>query len=140
MESSKSILLPVIVLFLGILFILLGILEGDAEVALFLFIPVIYGAGIYLLIGILLVFLSFMLFFVLPFARVSRSRRDELERVAYEDLSENKETESSFGGVIFIGPIPIVFGKDASTTKKMMWIGLAIALILIFLYLMIFFL
>ncbi|MEF8874622.1 MAG: DUF131 domain-containing protein [Candidatus Thermoplasmatota archaeon] len=140
MGLIRNILAPAIVLFLGILFIVLSIIQGNAEVALLLFIPVIYGAGIYLMIGIVLIFLSFILFFVFSFSDTYKKSHRRMKKEVYEDPTESKETESSYGGVIFIGPIPIVFGKDASTTKKMMWIGLVIALILVFLYIMIVFL
>lgn len=140
MDLTKSFLIPMMVLFLGMIFILLGILEGDANIALFLFFPVIYGTGIYLMLGILLIFISFLLFFIFPFRTRYTSHRGRSEKNFSYNRQEEKELGSTYGGVIFIGPIPIFFGKDVSTTKKMMWIGLVIALILAFLYLMIIFL
>ncbi len=131
MNINKRLVVPLSVLFIGILLVVLSVFEGDAEIALLLFIPVIYGSGIFFIMGILLLFLSFILFFVFS--------AGSLQRVPHQRKGAYKKTESSYGGVIFLGPIPIVFGKDKSITKKMMWIGLVIALILFFLYLMIIF-
>ncbi len=100
----------------------LSVVTGEAHVALFLFIPVIYGGGLMLLSGILMFFVSFMLFF-------------------FQGVSSNGggkgDVKSTYGGVIFIGPIPVVFGKDAGITRTMFYIGLAIASVLLLLYILI---
>ncbi|MFP4186514.1 MAG: TIGR00304 family membrane protein [Thermoplasmata archaeon] len=120
-------IIPVIVLLSGIFLVIYGVIEGDAEVALLIFIPVIYGAGIYLTGGVLMIFLSFFLFFVFSFQQV-RGRENQKVKPG------RTHKESSYGGVIFIGPIPIIFGKDKSIAKKMMYLGLLIALILAAIY------
>ncbi len=124
---------PLLVLFSGILFILIGVIQGDAHIALLFIIPVIYGSGLYLTIGILLIFLSFILFFVFSAASFKKQSDSRKDRAAYEE--SRSKTKSDYGGVIFIGPIPIIFGKDKSIAKKMMYVGLAIAVILLALYL-----
>ncbi|MBS3816105.1 MAG: DUF131 domain-containing protein [Candidatus Thermoplasmatota archaeon] len=132
MYLSKRIIPPILVLFSGILFVLLGVIEGDATITLLFFIPVISGSGIYLLIGVLLIFLSFILFFVLSTVGYSSERSGKVEERRPAEKTSKKE--SKYGGVIFIGPIPIVFGKDKSIAKKMMYIGLGIAVVLLILY------
>lgn len=136
MFPTKRTVPSLLALFSGILFILISILQGEADVALFVIIPVIYGSGIYLAIGIFLIFLSFILFFV--FSAVGLKK--EMSRKEKTDHRGKKvKTESKYGGVIFIGPIPIIFGKDKSISKKMMYVGLVIAVILLFLYFLVFY-
>ncbi len=126
MRSIKA-LLPFLIFLSGILLLFFSVFRGESEIVLLFFIPVIYGAGLFLGIGILLIFFSFFLFFLIPFA-------------GYNSKSEKRqqphqvERKTRSGGVIFIGPIPIIFGGDESTAKKMMYLGLVIALILAAIY------
>ena len=40
-----------------------------------------------------------------------------------------EKVEVSGGGIIMIGPIPIIFGSDAKTLKALLIIGIALAVI-----------
>lgn len=139
---GKLKLLSLGLLLLGILLIIYSVLEGTADVALVFIFPVIYGAGIYLASGILLIFLSIFLFFISGF-QSNPDKRSILENEPHKetnlDTLEKSETKSDYGGVIFIGPIPIVFGKDKKTARKMMYLGLILALILLAIYLVVVF-
>jgi uncharacterized protein (TIGR00304 family) len=121
--------LPLIFLILGFGLIILALFRGEANIALLLIFPIIYGSSILMFLGIILIFISFLLFFFIPFRRVPK--REKYERMGGID-EEKRETE--YGGVIFIGPIPIVFGKDKDITQKMLYLALIIALILVVLY------
>ena len=73
------------------------------------------------MIGILMIFLSFAsLFFIIPFK--DDNQPTEIQR------------DSKWGGIIFVGPIPIVMGKDRSVTRTMLYIGLIIAVIMALIY------
>jgi uncharacterized protein (TIGR00304 family) len=63
-----------------------------------------------LLLGILLIFAGFIVVFISIFAATLRSRKD---------------TEVKGGGVIMIGPVPIIFGSDAK------WATIAIVLAIV---------
>ncbi len=104
----------------GVLLVVASVVRGEASLALLLFIPIIYGGGWMMGLGILLIISSFLLLFLLPL----------------ESDSKVVKGESKYGGVVFIGPIPFVFGSDTKVAKIMMYIGLAIALILLFLYIL----
>jgi len=125
MDIRKTI--PVIVFLCGIFLVIYGAFSGEVGLAILLFIPVIYGSGIFLIGGILLIFLAFLLYFFFSFQQVTWKGGEVIS-------SERSSEESSYGGVIFIGPIPIVFGKDKSITTKMMYLGLLIASILAAIY------
>ncbi|MFO7792930.1 MAG: DUF131 domain-containing protein [Candidatus Saliniplasma sp.] len=122
----KRSMLPLILFLIGISLIILSVITGESQLALFLIFPVIYGAGLIMMIGILLIFLSFIsLFFILPF-------QDDIQPTEIQ-------RDSKWGGIIFIGPIPIVIGKDKSVTKFMLYIGLIIAVIMAVIYTLIIF-
>jgi uncharacterized protein (TIGR00304 family) len=44
------------------------------------------------------------------------------------------ENNSGFGGLILIGPIPIVFGSSPAITSTMLWAGVVLALVYLFMY------
>ncbi len=117
---------PVITFVIGICFIALSVLSGQAEFGLFLVFPMVVGGGLYLLIGVLFIIISFLIPFFISFSSKQESHK--------ENKVEKKRSETKYGGVIFIGPIPIIFGKDKSITTKMMYIGLVIAILLLIIY------
>ncbi|TGC10644.1 TIGR00304 family membrane protein [Methanolobus halotolerans] len=41
-------------------------------------------------------------------------------------------SNGEFGGVLLIGPIPIVFGSSPEITSTMLWAGVVIALVYLF--------
>ncbi len=108
---------PLILFALGLLLVAASVLRGEASIALLVFIPIIYGGGWILGLGILLIISSFMSFFFIS-----------------TDVKRTK-SQSRYGGVVFIGPIPIIFGSDQKITKIMLYIGLAISMCLLLLFL-----
>jgi len=101
----------------GITLIILAVMRGEASIALFLIFPVIYGSGFLSMIGVLLIMLSIFLLFLSPFYEL----KAHAEPVRYKEhepmLEPHKEVKekTKIGGVIMLGPIPIVFGSDKST-------------------------
>jgi uncharacterized protein (TIGR00304 family) len=41
---------------------------------------------------------------------------------------------SQIGGIILIGPIPIAFGSSPEITSNMLWLGLIVAILYLFLW------
>ena len=74
-------------------------------------------------IGLTIVFLGLILL-TLGLLLEMRKKREE---------NEEKEQKTEYGGVIFIGPIPIVFGSNKKITKTMLIIGIVIFVILLIL-------
>ena len=122
-------------LFWGISLIILGlflfafsIYLGEGGFALFLIFPVFYSTGITGLIAILLIFMGFLLIFLSPFHEITHAATHQsyYEEGKYEIHPAKKEKH--YGGVVLIGPIPIIFGSD----KNMVMISiLATILILV---------
>lgn len=112
----------------GVLLILTGIvlmawaaLEGQASFALVLVIPVLYGtgplaavAGLAIFSGVVLVFLSFI---------------RAAEGAEAEETPEGVKKE--WGGVILIGPIPIVIGSAGMLKGRRAIILLAVLSMLV---------
>lgn len=79
-----------------------GILIGETKVYLAVIIPIIETASILSVIGILLIFTAFFLWMVGTFTEPAGVR--------------NYEGKIKAGGVIMIGPVPIIFSNDKRLT------------------------
>jgi uncharacterized protein (TIGR00304 family) len=49
-------------------------------------------------------------------------------------LFSSGESNSGFGGLILIGPIPIAFGSSPAITSTMLWAGVVLAFVYLFMY------
>jgi uncharacterized protein (TIGR00304 family) len=90
--------------------------------------------SILLSFGMLMVLLGFAIVALGMLAAASRQKRPEYEQDAAqpefgEERNEKAGTEVKGGGVIMIGPIPIIFGTDRHSTEIV--IILAIILMLL---------
>ncbi|KAA0009618.1 MAG: DUF131 domain-containing protein [Thermoplasmata archaeon] len=88
--------IPFLLFIFGIILLVLGFLKGEAGGGIFIIFPFIYGTGIFSMIGIIFIFLSIFLYFLHPFKEMQ--------------ITEGYEKKS--GGIIFIGPIPIIISSD----------------------------
>ncbi len=151
-------ILPLLLLGLGILLLAMSLATGGSRIEFFIIIPFIVAEDIFSSLGILLVIVGLLSrglddagFSPFPkFGRDPRQNTSSQGQQFYHVPQEGMHQDSGYtgqvqpplqqapvqekrkvGGVIFIGPIPIVFGSDAKTTKQMMVLGLVIALILL---------
>ncbi|MFO8078116.1 MAG: DUF131 domain-containing protein [Thermoplasmatota archaeon] len=99
----------VVFLVFAALFIALGVIRGEIEVGVAVFIPFLIGSGVFAATGFLCLFIGMILLF-LSISAQWKINQD------YPINDENAvlETKSSkqMSGVVFIGPFPIVFGSD----------------------------
>lgn len=107
-----------ILFILGIFLIGASAFFGQGKIMLFFFIPVFYGAGIFAFLGILCIIASVLLMF---YSITSFSGIEE------EYLPVKQERKVKGGGIVFIGPVPIIFGSDT----KVWYIMFILALIVI---------
>ncbi|RLF52007.1 MAG: hypothetical protein DRN24_03965 [Thermoplasmata archaeon] len=123
-----------LICFIGaVVFLFFGFLNGDVKVGVFIVFPFITGSGVYSFFGTILLFLMF-LFFILGFIKSVNILNSEHFLDNDEILSVTPEKKTSFkgGGVILIGPIPIVFGSNWKIVVFLMII--AILLMILFTY------
>jgi len=112
----------------GVLTMAFAVSRGEANVYLVLVIPVIVGTGPLALLGVFLVFAGFLLTFLLwPFRFEAEPEGQDIRPVS----SEGAPPARRWGGVLFLGPIPVIFGSDPRMTRMMLLIGLVLFLALV---------
>jgi uncharacterized protein (TIGR00304 family) len=113
---------------LGIATIALALARGEASVYLVLVIPIIVGTGPLAFLGIFLVFAGFLLTFLLwPLRPNLESEGQGVLPVAREGPPPARR----WGGVLFLGPIPVIFGSDPRMTRTMLLVGVVLFVALV---------
>lgn len=127
---NKYHFLSLVFLIGAVILFIIGFLEGDIQGGIFFIFPFVVGSSIFLLIGILLIFLA-VIFYIFGFARFDFP--DKEHSVPSDEIFE-KKSRIRGGGVILIGPIPIVFGSSWKVSLFMMILGIIIIIVLLFLF------
>ena len=124
----------------GIVVVVFASARGEANLLIVLVFPVVQATGGLGALGVLLLVAGFVAsFFALPF-------RGGPEVVVpptgpSPPAPPPAATPSRrWGGVVFLGPIPIVFGSDARMTRTMLLLGIVLFLALLALTLIVVFL
>ena len=125
---NKIHVVSLVFLIVGIIFFIMGAMQGNVQGGVFLIFPFVIGSGLYAFLGILCIMLSFLLFIVGFTPR---------KTIPYEVPSQEKTLEQKptikGGGIVLVGPIPVVVGSS--------WkIAVALILAAIFLSVLIYFL
>ncbi|MBC7080740.1 MAG: DUF131 domain-containing protein [Thermoplasmatales archaeon] len=110
----------------AIISFIFAFIEGELKGGIFIIFPFIYGSGLFSFLGIIFLFLSFIMFFVGSFKRIERE-------VEYNECKETKETK---GGVILIGPFPIVISDSMKTALFLLIISMFIFIFFFLLFLL----
>ena len=123
-----------------------AVARGEARLYLVLVVPVIVGTGPLAFLGFLLVFLGFALtFFFWPFRFAPSSppaivpSRVLPESPPQEGAPPDASRSRRWGGVVFLGPIPLVFGSDPQMTRRMLILGAILFFALLILTIALFF-
>lgn len=107
---NKFYFLSLLFFILGVVFFALGVLSGEVETGFVVIFPFLIGSGIYAFLGFTFVFIA-IIFFMSGF--VSRTiGTEDIEVPGEEQLRPRSKTSVKGGGVVLIGPIPIVFGSN----------------------------
>jgi len=125
---NKYHFLSLICFLIGIVFFILGILQGDIQTGIIVVFPFIAGTGVYAFVGFIFIFIAIILFF---FGFKTNVEPDE-SKFDKQDIKPTKKSAIKGGGVVLIGPIPIVFGSNWKIAVLLM--VLAIILILVFVF------
>lgn len=124
--------LSMICFFSGVFFIVYGVLNGDVEVGVFFIVPFLVGSGIPAFLGFILIFIAFFLFMCSSFDDWVGA---EDSVFGGQDAQLTEKTSVSGGGVVLIGPIPIVFGSNWRIAVVMMVLAIVlIGVSLLFFY------
>lgn len=112
----------------GVVTMAIAVARGDANVYLVVVIPVIVGTGPLAFLGILLIFAGFLLTFLMWPLRAGA------EPYGRDDLSVSPQGTSParrWGGVLFLGPIPVIFGSDPRMARTMLLLGVVLFVALV---------
>ncbi len=118
---------PAITFIFGIACIIAGVAMGEGKMGIFIIFPFIYGEGALMFIGMILIFLSFPIFMISQFHMTEEETyRNEWQPPSKEEMIKEKH----MGGLILIGPIPMVISSD----KKLALILMAVGMVIVFIF------
>src|SRR3990170_8849397 len=104
---------------------------GESQVHLVLIFPIVTGGGAAGLAGMGLIFLAMIIGF-LSFARFSPGPVSTAEAAgAPQPPPAPAPPATKFGGVVFLGPIPIVFGSSPTVSKVMLALAVVMTILLL---------
>jgi uncharacterized protein (TIGR00304 family) len=110
----------------GVTFLAVGFLHNEATLSLFVIFPVITATGGWSMAGILLMIAGFFVFFMTWFAP-AESQPVSSDRVPVSPAAGGSPPSPTsprrWGGVVFLGPVPVVFGSDPKLTRWMLVLG-----------------
>ena len=92
----------------GIFLLFLSLIMGNAKFGIFIIFPFVYGYGLLPAISFLIIIIGIFLFFLSPFEIKYTQLQSPNEKPEFENVRKEKHV----GGVLLIGPIPIIFGND----------------------------
>lgn len=128
---NKYSIISIIILCLSCVFFYLAFLNDELTVGIAVIFPFIIGTGSYAFIAFLFIIIAFFLFsYGLILKRNDIVYNENIHLFSARSSNKQVDTKVKAGGLIMIGPIPIIFG-----TSKKITIGLivvAIIFILIF--------
>lgn len=124
--------LPIVLFIGGAICIAAAVVTGGAEADLVLIFPVFSGSSGLFLAGIGLIVLSFFS----GFAMLALTQSESMERTPATREEDGIQRKTSYGGVVLIGPVPIAFGSDKRIAFFMLVLGIAAAIILVGILLM----
>jgi uncharacterized protein (TIGR00304 family) len=117
-------LLGPVLLVAGAACLVVGYLQGEATLSLFVIFPVITATGGWSALGILLLIAGFFGFFL---TRPNWTAADPASPGGPTQSAASPPTAPAgarrWGGVVFLGPVPVIFGSDAKIARWMIVVG-----------------
>jgi len=117
----------------GIAALAVAVAQGGAVVHLLVIVPVVTGTSPLAFLGILLILAAVMLAFVALAGRGLPAAEGPQE-VGSATPKASPAPSKSFGGVVFLGPFPLVFGSNPRMTRAMLLVGVGLFVLLVVFY------
>lgn len=114
----------------GVAVIAYALARGEATLSLLVIFPVLTATGPWAALGIALVIAAFVLSFLTWPWQVEMPSAPAPAAPPSSPMTP-PAPQRRWGGVVFLGPIPIVFGSDARVTRMMLILGLVLFLALL---------
>jgi len=126
--------LALIALIAGLALLAYSAATGEGQVVLFLIFPVFTGSGLASFAGMLLIMLGLFLGFlsVAGFALPATGAAPPPGAAA---PAMPASPAKKFGGVVLLGPVPIVFGSDRRVTTAMLVLAIVLTILLVLFFL-----
>jgi uncharacterized protein (TIGR00304 family) len=128
---NKLTFLSLLFLLLSFVCFLISYVEGDLQVGMIIIIPFILGSGYWSVLGVLFFIFSIFLFSLNSFRKFHSISdiHDDLISRGDECGRRTPKSKVKLSGLLFIGPIPIVFGNNKKSVVLMIMIGLIFLLL-----------
>jgi uncharacterized protein (TIGR00304 family) len=111
----------------GIACIAAAAVGGEVDVRLFLIFPVFSGSSWLFILGTLLIVLSFFVGFAM--IAIGGTEADRSQPGSVEPRSPaTTQRKTTYGGMVLVGPIPIVFASSRNMAIFMLMVGIALAI------------
>ena len=127
----KLTLAAIAMIILGIALLAYSVYSSEAQVYIFLIIPVFAGGSLSAFGGTILLFAGIFLF-LFSLAGPASIRSFEPAKAPAQPAAKTGATQTppgKFGGVVLLGPIPIVFGSDKRVAKWMLVVALVLVIL-----------
>jgi len=113
----------------GVALAVAAVVAGEIDLVLVIIFPVLIGEGVLGLASMTLIFLGFLLLFLSFFFMPSlpRSEAEQAQGTEWRTDERGKGRSVKGGGVILIGPVPLIFGSD----WRMAIVAIVLAIVLI---------
>lgn len=117
---------------LGFAALVVAFLENQATLSLFIIFPIVTATGGWAILGILLIIVGFFLFFIawpagmisVPPPAPESGPAPSTTAAQAPSPAQVPQPQRRWGGVVFLGPVPVVFGSDQKVTRWMLVLGL----------------
>jgi len=119
---------PIAMFVSGIACIAAAAVGGEADVRLFLIFPVFSGSSWLFILGTLLIVLSFFAGFAMIAIGGTEADRSQPGSVEPRPPAATQR-RTTYGGVVLVGPIPIVFASNKRMAIFMLIVGIALAIV-----------
>lgn len=124
---NKYYILSFIFFSIGLFFFILAFINNEVEFGFVIFLPFIIGSGIntffgfiFILIAIILLFFGFVNIYLI-----------NTNFINYDIKNNETKKSAKFGGLILVGPIPIVIGSNWKITLIMLILGIFLLITLL---------
>jgi uncharacterized protein (TIGR00304 family) len=114
----------------SIILLVASVATGDGQFGIFVIFPFIVGSGPLAISGTALLFLAILCWFI----GIWRTSKYEIDETATGDNAGTAQ-RNKFGGVVLIGPIPIVFGSNEKIAKNMLLLGVVLFVVMLIFFL-----
>jgi uncharacterized protein (TIGR00304 family) len=107
---------PLAILSVGVALVITSVLAGGASVSLLVVFPIVSGSSLAFVLGVVFLIVGFLSF--------PLTLGEGWERVPAQPSTasgNSKNAESSAGGFVLVGPVPIVFGSWKGISRRTRW-------------------